>query len=141
MSDLNAVALSSPRSGLALAATGLVLFARAPVDGRFLVDVLPGMVLPGLGAIGIRPNAQPATAAARRRELKERLTPAADGGTGMPQVFVSFSGPFAPQTRNVATVGLRFALPLRPATRHGCETALNFPSRRMTAISRESDAS
>ena len=29
------------RSGLSLAAVGLVLFARAPVDGNFLVDVLP----------------------------------------------------------------------------------------------------
>ncbi|MDB5800095.1 MAG: drug resistance transporter, EmrB/QacA subfamily [Rhodocyclales bacterium] len=36
--------------GLLLAAVGLVLFARAPVDGRFLVDVLPGMLLLGLGA-------------------------------------------------------------------------------------------
>jgi predicted MFS family arabinose efflux permease len=37
-------------AGLALAAAGLILFARAPVDGRFLVDVLPPMVLLGLGA-------------------------------------------------------------------------------------------
>jgi MFS family permease len=36
--------------GLLLAAVGLVLFARAPVNGRFAVDVLPGMVLLGLGA-------------------------------------------------------------------------------------------
>jgi EmrB/QacA subfamily drug resistance transporter len=36
--------------GLLLAAVGLVLFARAPVDGRFAIDVLPGMVLLGLGA-------------------------------------------------------------------------------------------
>ncbi|HUR25569.1 MAG TPA: DHA2 family efflux MFS transporter permease subunit [Candidatus Thermoplasmatota archaeon] len=36
--------------GLALAATGLLLFARAPADGRFLIDILPGMVLLGLGA-------------------------------------------------------------------------------------------
>lgn len=36
--------------GLLIAAAGLALFARAPVDGRFLVDVLPGMVLLGLGA-------------------------------------------------------------------------------------------
>ncbi len=36
--------------GLLLAATGLLLFARAPVDGVFLYDVLPGMVLTGLGA-------------------------------------------------------------------------------------------
>ena len=32
------------------AAAGLALFARAPVDGRFLVDVMPGMLLLGLGA-------------------------------------------------------------------------------------------
>ena len=36
--------------GLLLAAAGLVLFARAPVDGSFVVDVLPGMLLLGLGA-------------------------------------------------------------------------------------------
>jgi EmrB/QacA subfamily drug resistance transporter len=37
-------------TGLALAAAGLVLFARAPVDGSFAVDVLPSMVLLGFGA-------------------------------------------------------------------------------------------
>jgi EmrB/QacA subfamily drug resistance transporter len=37
-------------AGLGLAAAGLALFARAPVDGSFLVDILPGMVLLGLGA-------------------------------------------------------------------------------------------
>ena len=36
--------------GLLLAAAGLALFARAPVDGGFWVDVLPGMLLLGLGA-------------------------------------------------------------------------------------------
>jgi len=36
--------------GLTLAAIGLLLFARAPVDGTFVVDVLPSMVLLGLGA-------------------------------------------------------------------------------------------
>ncbi|HEX9391315.1 MAG TPA: MFS transporter [Usitatibacteraceae bacterium] len=36
--------------GLLLAALGLTLFAHAPVEGGFLVDVLPGMVLLGLGA-------------------------------------------------------------------------------------------
>ncbi|HKE47140.1 MAG TPA: DHA2 family efflux MFS transporter permease subunit [Rhodanobacteraceae bacterium] len=36
--------------GLMLAAVGLLLFARAPVDGKLLTDVLPGMVLLGLGA-------------------------------------------------------------------------------------------
>jgi EmrB/QacA subfamily drug resistance transporter len=36
--------------GLLVAAVGLALFARAPVDGRFLVDVLPAMVLLGIGA-------------------------------------------------------------------------------------------
>jgi EmrB/QacA subfamily drug resistance transporter len=35
--------------GLALAALGLALFARAPADGGFLVDVLPGMLLLGIG--------------------------------------------------------------------------------------------
>ena len=36
--------------GLALGAAGLLLFTRAPVDGAFVVDVLPGMVLLGLGS-------------------------------------------------------------------------------------------
>jgi EmrB/QacA subfamily drug resistance transporter len=36
--------------GLAVAAAGLLLFARAPVDGSFAVDVLPAMLLLGLGA-------------------------------------------------------------------------------------------
>jgi MFS family permease len=37
-------------AGLLLAAIGLALFARAPVDGSFALDVLPGMILLGLGA-------------------------------------------------------------------------------------------
>jgi EmrB/QacA subfamily drug resistance transporter len=37
-------------TGLGLAAVGLLLFARAPVDGDFVVDVLPSMILLGLGA-------------------------------------------------------------------------------------------
>ena len=36
--------------GLGLAALGLLLFARAPVDGTFVVDVLPSMILLGFGA-------------------------------------------------------------------------------------------
>jgi EmrB/QacA subfamily drug resistance transporter len=36
--------------GLLVAAVGLVLFARAPVDGNFVVDVLPSMILLGVGA-------------------------------------------------------------------------------------------
>ncbi len=36
--------------GLALATAGLLLFARAPLHGSLLVDVLPGMLLLGLGA-------------------------------------------------------------------------------------------
>ena len=36
--------------GLGFAALGLLLFARAPVDGSFVVDVLPSMILLGLGA-------------------------------------------------------------------------------------------
>jgi EmrB/QacA subfamily drug resistance transporter len=36
--------------GLTLAAIGLLLFARAPVDGSFVADVLPGMILLGFGA-------------------------------------------------------------------------------------------
>ena len=37
-------------AGLVCAAVGLALFARAPVAGSFVVDVLPGMLLLGLGA-------------------------------------------------------------------------------------------
>ncbi len=36
--------------GLLMAGAGLGLFARAPVDGSFVFDVLPGMLLLGLGA-------------------------------------------------------------------------------------------
>jgi EmrB/QacA subfamily drug resistance transporter len=36
--------------GLGVAAVGLALFARAPVDGTFVVDVLPSMILLGMGA-------------------------------------------------------------------------------------------
>ena len=37
-------------------ASGLVLFARAPVDGTFTVDVLPSMILLGLGgAVAFNP--------------------------------------------------------------------------------------
>jgi EmrB/QacA subfamily drug resistance transporter len=37
-------------AGLSFAALGLLLFARAPVDGNFVVDVLPSMILLGIGA-------------------------------------------------------------------------------------------
>jgi EmrB/QacA subfamily drug resistance transporter len=36
--------------GLAMMATGLLLFGRAPVGGSFPVDVLPGMIVLGVGA-------------------------------------------------------------------------------------------
>jgi EmrB/QacA subfamily drug resistance transporter len=36
--------------GLGLMTLGIVLFARAPVDGNFVVDVLPGTLAVGLGA-------------------------------------------------------------------------------------------
>jgi len=36
-------------AGLLLAAASLALFARAPVDASFLIDVLPGMILLGIG--------------------------------------------------------------------------------------------
>jgi EmrB/QacA subfamily drug resistance transporter len=38
------------RTGLLFAAAGLLLFARAPVGGSFVVDVLPSMMLLGIGA-------------------------------------------------------------------------------------------
>ncbi|MCC6223565.1 MAG: MFS transporter [Thermoleophilia bacterium] len=37
-------------TGLLLGAIGLTLFARAPIDGSYAVDVLPSMILLGLGA-------------------------------------------------------------------------------------------
>jgi MFS family permease len=37
-------------AGLLLAGLGLLLLARAPVDGDFVADVLPSMILLGLGA-------------------------------------------------------------------------------------------
>jgi EmrB/QacA subfamily drug resistance transporter len=36
--------------GLAISSVGLVLFSRAPVDGNFVADVLPAMLLLGVGA-------------------------------------------------------------------------------------------
>jgi len=43
-------------AGLSIMAVGILLFARAPVDGNFLVDVLPAMALQGFGAgIGFNP--------------------------------------------------------------------------------------
>jgi MFS family permease len=43
-------------AGLGLMTLGLLLFARTPVDGNFLVDVLPATVAVGLGAgIGFNP--------------------------------------------------------------------------------------
>ena len=43
-------------AGLLVAACGLALFARAPANGNFVLDVLPGMILFGFGA-GIAFNA------------------------------------------------------------------------------------
>jgi MFS family permease len=37
-------------TGLLIAGVGLVLFANAPVNGNFAIDVLPSMILLGLGA-------------------------------------------------------------------------------------------
>jgi EmrB/QacA subfamily drug resistance transporter len=37
-------------TGLTLMALGILLFARAPVDGNFVVDVLPSMIILGVGA-------------------------------------------------------------------------------------------
>jgi EmrB/QacA subfamily drug resistance transporter len=43
-------------AGLSLMAIGIILFARAPVDGNFAVDVLPALILQGFGAgIGFNP--------------------------------------------------------------------------------------
>jgi MFS family permease len=36
--------------GLFIAAIGMFWFARAPVDGSFLIDILPSMILLGIGA-------------------------------------------------------------------------------------------
>jgi MFS family permease len=37
-------------AGLSCAAVGLALFARAPLSGNYVVDVLPSMILLGIGA-------------------------------------------------------------------------------------------
>ena len=37
-------------AGLALVASGLLIFARVPAEGHYLIDVLPSMVLLGVGA-------------------------------------------------------------------------------------------
>jgi predicted MFS family arabinose efflux permease len=43
-------------TGMGLVALGLLLFARAPVDGSFLVDVLPAMTVLGFGVgLGFNP--------------------------------------------------------------------------------------
>ena len=42
-------------TGMLLVAVGLALFARAPVDGAFLVDVLPSMIVLGIG-VGMAMN-------------------------------------------------------------------------------------
>ena len=42
-------------TGMLLVAVGLALFARAPVDGTFVVDVLPSMIVLGLG-VGMAMN-------------------------------------------------------------------------------------
>jgi EmrB/QacA subfamily drug resistance transporter len=42
-------------AGMALVALGLALFARVPVEGSFLVDVLPSMIILGVG-IGLAMN-------------------------------------------------------------------------------------
>src|SRR4029450_7059739 len=36
--------------GLSFATVGMLLFVRAPVDGSFVTDVLPSMILLGIGA-------------------------------------------------------------------------------------------
>jgi len=36
--------------GLLLASIGLALFVRAPINGNFIIDILPNMILLGLGA-------------------------------------------------------------------------------------------
>src|SRR5262249_30445234 len=41
--------------GMGLVALGLILFARAPVDGSFVADVLPAMVILGIG-VGMAMN-------------------------------------------------------------------------------------
>ena len=63
-----------------IAAVGLLLFARAPVDGDYVIDVLPSMVLLGLGAgIAFNPvllaamsDVEPQEAASRRASSTPR---------------------------------------------------------------------
>jgi EmrB/QacA subfamily drug resistance transporter len=56
-------------TGLALMTLGLLLLARAPVDGNFLVDVLPATLAIGLGAgIGFNPLLLAAMSGVRQTE-------------------------------------------------------------------------
>ena len=48
--------IKPPWLGMLFMAAGLLLYARVPVDGSFVVDVLPGSVLLGIGAgMGFNP--------------------------------------------------------------------------------------
>jgi EmrB/QacA subfamily drug resistance transporter len=59
-------------AGLLLAAVGLALFARAPVGGVFVSDVLPGMLLLGVGA-GVAFNPMLLAAMSEVRESESGL--------------------------------------------------------------------
>ena len=93
--------------GLALAALGLALFARAPIDGSFTLDVLPAMVLLGLGA-GVAFNPMLLAAARRRRAValrpglwpgQHRLHDGRRAGTG------GAGQPAAPRAAGLAAAG------------------------------------
>ena len=61
-------------TGLLLAAVGLVLFARAPVDGSFAVDVLPSMLLLGCRRRhGVQPGAARGDERRRAGGVRARL--------------------------------------------------------------------
>lgn len=94
--------------GMFLASVGLLLFSRAPVDGSFSLDVLPGMLLFGLGAgIAVNPmllaatNGVPATESGLASGVVN--TSFAMGGALWLAVLTSFAAYY---TKYMETIGL-----------------------------------
>ena len=63
-------------AGLLFAAAGLALFARAPVEANFWIDVLPAMTLLGIGGgIAFNPVLLAAMSDVERQRIRPRLGP------------------------------------------------------------------
>jgi EmrB/QacA subfamily drug resistance transporter len=114
--------------GLLLAAAGLVLFARAPVDGSVWIDVVPAMALLGFGA-GIAFN--PLLLAAMND------VPPSDSGLASGMVNTSFmmggalglavlASLAAAQTESAATLGANAAAALNSGYRHAFAVGAGF---------------